>query len=231
MYERYCKLRDLKGLNDAQVSEYCDFPKSTFSDWKKGKSTPKTDKIVKIAECLECSIDYLVTGKESIDSTFTEESAKLVAKIRNDKALSEALEKYFTLSEAKQKHVLELINLLSEEWLYMIQNENDLLGLFIENMDDNNRISLVKMIELSELDHSSFIALNKKLEQKKYIDMPDLESAYVTSLGKANYIPKENKIKKTLYNSSKFTLERIIDIIVGVAIGIITATIIYHFGI
>ena len=41
MYERYCKLRDLKGLNDAKVARYCDFPKSTFSDWKKGKSEPK----------------------------------------------------------------------------------------------------------------------------------------------------------------------------------------------
>lgn len=63
MYERYCKLRDLKGLNDAKVARYCDFPKSTFSSWKKGKSEPKISKIRKIAECLDCSIDYLVMEK------------------------------------------------------------------------------------------------------------------------------------------------------------------------
>lgn len=45
MYKRYCELRDLKGLTDSQVAEYCEFPKSTFSDWKKGKSTPKIDKL------------------------------------------------------------------------------------------------------------------------------------------------------------------------------------------
>lgn len=38
MYERYCKLRDSKGLNDAEVAKYGGFPKSTFSDWKKEKA-------------------------------------------------------------------------------------------------------------------------------------------------------------------------------------------------
>lgn len=104
----------------------------------------------------------------------------------------------------------------------MIKNENDLLGLFIENMNENNRIDLVKMIELSELDDTSFIKLNGILKEKGYIDMPDLEFAYVTSLGKANYIPKENKIKKTLYNSSKLTLENIIKIIVALVIAALT---------
>lgn len=38
MYERYCKLRDSKGLNDSEVAKYGGFPKSTFSDWKKEKA-------------------------------------------------------------------------------------------------------------------------------------------------------------------------------------------------
>ena len=98
MYERYCKLRDLKGLNDAKVARYCDFPKSTFSDWKKGKSEPKISKIRKIAECLDCSIDYLVNGK---DKTYSE-----------DVELKEAIKKYYTLDEKARKYILEGIDLL-----------------------------------------------------------------------------------------------------------------------
>lgn len=115
MYERYCKLRDLRGLNDAQVSEYCDFPKSTFSDWKKGKSEPKLPKIRKIAECLDCSIDYLVNGKEwSITDEFSPEQAELDYKISQDLELKNALKKYFSLSDEKKKHIVEMIELLSE---------------------------------------------------------------------------------------------------------------------
>lgn len=113
MYERYCELRNLKNLTDTQVAEYCGFSKSTLSDWKSGKGTPKLDKIKKIAECLGVSIDYLATGKETFDK-FSDENARLVAKIRNDVELSSALQIYFEFSDVKKKHVIELINLLSE---------------------------------------------------------------------------------------------------------------------
>lgn len=113
MYERYCELRNLKNLTDTQVAEYCGFSKSTLSDWKSRKGTPKLDKIQKIAECLGVSIDYLATGKETSDK-FSDKNAHLVAKIRNDAELSSALQKYFEFSDVKKKHVIELINLLSE---------------------------------------------------------------------------------------------------------------------
>jgi len=45
---------------------------------------------------------------------FSDESAHLVAKLARDPELSKALQKYFELSEAKKKHVIELINLFSE---------------------------------------------------------------------------------------------------------------------
>lgn len=38
------------------------------------------------------------------------EYAKLVGKIRNDTELSKALLKYFELSDAKKKHIVDLIN-------------------------------------------------------------------------------------------------------------------------
>lgn len=112
MYERYCRLRDLRGFNDSQVSEFCDIPKSTFSDWKKGKSEPKLPKVKKIAEMLDCSIDYLVNGKEYKQSL--SEQADLWIAIRHDKELLNALEKYMKLSDEKKKRVLERIDTLSE---------------------------------------------------------------------------------------------------------------------
>lgn len=64
MYERYCALRDSKNVKDADVSRNTGIPKSTFSDWKSGKSSPKQDKLKKIADFLGVTVDFLM-GKDN----------------------------------------------------------------------------------------------------------------------------------------------------------------------
>ncbi len=87
------------------------FSNGYISSLKKGVFPD--DRIRKIANYFNVSVDYLMTGKES-EQDFSDESAHLVAQIRKDTELSDALKKYFGLSDAKKKHVIELINLLSE---------------------------------------------------------------------------------------------------------------------
>ena len=60
MYAKYVELRDSKGMNDAQVSEKTGIPRSTFTDWKQGRSTPKLEKLLKIAQLFGVSIDEFV---------------------------------------------------------------------------------------------------------------------------------------------------------------------------
>lgn len=60
MYTKYAVIRDLKGMNDNKVAEAAGIPRSTFSDWKKGRSKPKLEKLSKIAKVLECSIEALI---------------------------------------------------------------------------------------------------------------------------------------------------------------------------
>ena len=55
MYELYCKLRDEKGYKDSDVARLTGITKSTFSDWKSGRSNPKNDKL-KNCGLLRCSI-------------------------------------------------------------------------------------------------------------------------------------------------------------------------------
>lgn len=114
MYEIFLKLLEEKGLNSNQVSKATGISTSTFTDWKKGRSKPNQKNMLKIAEYFGVSLDYLMTGKEPEFDKYSAESAHLVAKIRNDAGLTQALDKYFELSDKKKKHVIELINLLSE---------------------------------------------------------------------------------------------------------------------
>lgn len=66
MYERYCELRDAKGVKDATVAKETGIGKSTFSDWKSGRSVPKKDKLIKIADYFHVPVDYFL-GDEKDD--------------------------------------------------------------------------------------------------------------------------------------------------------------------
>lgn len=66
-YENYCRIRDSKKLKDSNIATLTGIAKSTLSDWKAGRSQPKTDKLSKIAEVLEVSVDYLL-GNDSISN-------------------------------------------------------------------------------------------------------------------------------------------------------------------
>ena len=64
MYEIYCELRDARGMKDADVARETGITKSTFSDWKNGRSNPKDAKLQKIADLFGVPVEYIRTGKE-----------------------------------------------------------------------------------------------------------------------------------------------------------------------
>ena len=51
------------GVTAYRVGKETGIPPSTFSDWKKGKSKPKNEKLKKIADYFGVSVEYLMTGQ------------------------------------------------------------------------------------------------------------------------------------------------------------------------
>lgn len=60
MYEKYVELRNKKGVTDYRVSKDTGITKSTFSDWKSNRSTPKIDKLKVLADYFGVSIEYFL---------------------------------------------------------------------------------------------------------------------------------------------------------------------------
>lgn len=60
MYERYLELLNKHQTTAYQVAKATGISQNTFSDWKKGRSTPKIDKMQKIADYFGVSVDYLL---------------------------------------------------------------------------------------------------------------------------------------------------------------------------
>lgn len=66
-YEKYAELRDSRGLKDSDVCRLTGIAQGSISDWKHGRTTPKADKVEKIANALNIPVSVL-TG--AVDSGF-----------------------------------------------------------------------------------------------------------------------------------------------------------------
>lgn len=60
LYKKYEELRDKQGITDYRVSKDTGIPKSTFSEWKSGRSNPKVGKLKILADYFGVSIDYFL---------------------------------------------------------------------------------------------------------------------------------------------------------------------------
>lgn len=60
MYKKYVELRDKKGVTDYRVSVDTGITKSTFTDWKNGRSNPKIDKLKTLADYFGVPIERLL---------------------------------------------------------------------------------------------------------------------------------------------------------------------------
>ena len=64
MYSIFEELLQKHGVSTYKVSMETGIAQSIFSSWKRGISKPKQDKMQKIADYFNVSVEYLLTGKE-----------------------------------------------------------------------------------------------------------------------------------------------------------------------
>lgn len=66
MYKKFSKLLQEKDLTAYRVSKDTGVSQQTLSDWKKGKSQPKTDKLRKIAKYFDVPVEYFTDEEENL---------------------------------------------------------------------------------------------------------------------------------------------------------------------
>lgn len=64
-FENFEKLLDERGMKMKDISMATHIAPSTFSDWKSGRSTPKIDKLIALANYFDVDVEYLA-GKTQI---------------------------------------------------------------------------------------------------------------------------------------------------------------------
>lgn len=64
MYSKFENLLKDRNVTTYQVAKATKISNVTFTDWKKGRSKPKVDKLFKIAKYFGVSIEYFLDGSE-----------------------------------------------------------------------------------------------------------------------------------------------------------------------
>jgi transcriptional regulator with XRE-family HTH domain len=105
MYEIFEELLKEKGITPYRLSKDTKVSTATLTSWKQGKYTPKPDKLKIIAEYLGVSVEYLTTGKEKRFDKFSNENAKLIAKVACDQQALSMLDMFLKLSEDGKKEL------------------------------------------------------------------------------------------------------------------------------
>lgn len=198
MYERYCQLRDLTGVKDADIAKITEIPKSTFSDWKSGKSVPKPDKLSKIADYFNVSIDFLMEKADtvccpkcSINYNPLDEDQNLTHQ-RLHAAYERAIIKYgicFTLDECREidAHTVNILtgssasyipakdleinytNHLKSDFSYLLRKNGFVLDY--ESFDEYAREKIIKERHQNFMTKDLFDLLVKKYDvDLSYID-------------------------------------------------------------
>jgi len=60
MFAKFDKLLEEKGITPYRVAKEIGISPVVFTDWKNGKSTPKLDKLIKIANYLGVTLEELI---------------------------------------------------------------------------------------------------------------------------------------------------------------------------
>jgi transcriptional regulator with XRE-family HTH domain len=98
MYNKFAALLVQKNTTAYKVFKDTGITQTTLSNWKKGKSTPKIDKLMKLADYFDVSIEYFLSDGGDVD--FESISEKHITKSRfSDRLRKLRKEKEMTQAE------------------------------------------------------------------------------------------------------------------------------------
>ncbi|BFH64904.1 MULTISPECIES: helix-turn-helix domain-containing protein [Paenibacillus] len=101
IYERIESLIKMRKMTKKSFCEQLGISTGNLGDWKRGKSTPSTNKLIEIASFFDVSLDWLILGKERGSFHLKENAGTYVW---------DELEENITLSEKEKEFIKEYIN-------------------------------------------------------------------------------------------------------------------------
>ena len=117
MYYKFKALLEKNGVSAYKVAKDLGFSQSLFPEWKSGKSTPKQDKIQKIADYFGVPITYFY-GHDNLDVDFATPDGVILSvaqgKVEDVETTKRLLNYFLALSKKDQSMVMDFVERLSQ---------------------------------------------------------------------------------------------------------------------
>lgn len=116
MYDIFEQLLQKHGITPYKVSKETGISQTTLSNWKNGNLTPKADKLQKIAEYFNVSVDYLMgRNSDQVNKvTLSEEELKRLQVLKINDKLRILFDETQQLDNADIDFVLEMVKKLKK---------------------------------------------------------------------------------------------------------------------
>jgi transcriptional regulator with XRE-family HTH domain len=114
MYEIFRQLMEEKGMKHSDVSKATGISTSALTDWKKGRYTPKADKLQKLADLFGVSVEYLMTGEKQKDYYLNEETTRIAQAVFNNPDLKVLFDAAQGVSSESIKLAAEMLKKMKE---------------------------------------------------------------------------------------------------------------------
>lgn len=125
MYEVLERLMKEKGVKASEVAKETGIPSSVFTDWKKGRYTPKADKLYVLAKYFGVPMDIFFEPmyektKDNLKDAIIKEKVRdasenkydLVMKLINDKDLYVLIERILDSSDEQREKYMQIAKLI-----------------------------------------------------------------------------------------------------------------------
>lgn len=110
MYERFAELLTKYGVTAYRVSKETGISRTTFSEWKSGRSIPKMDKLQKIADYFGVSFSYLMGWDENqIDQIAQEREEVLDSISAIDRVRSALQDTGYFVTEFTDDEIIDIL--------------------------------------------------------------------------------------------------------------------------
>ena len=106
-------LMELKGLSSSELADQSDLARSTLTQFLAGNTKPSADALVKLADMLDASIDYLLGRSDE---------SELADLLRHEKIV-ELVRMFAQLSVPDQQRVSEIIRLMAKTALPILPSK------------------------------------------------------------------------------------------------------------
>ena len=111
VFHRIETLRNEAGISQCKLEKELGFSNGSISKWK--NSTPNPERLKKLADYFDVSVEYLMTGEET---RFTVEQAKIDVQLaRQQKRIKEYMLKFANLSDDKRNQIMSFIDMLEDK--------------------------------------------------------------------------------------------------------------------